>query len=319
MSDRDANSKIKVLEELGGELERVRPQAQAIARRRTRVLSALGTMLVVATMIGAAFTPPGRAITGEIGSWVGIGDEPTDSEHRDAVVIGTGAQADFNYEVVAERSGAGPESDHQACITIEFPDIDGLVAGSCVTPETANALAREKLTTPTIVGLPAALFPKAEVMVQGLASPAVDEVTVSYADVEGELHRVPASLDRLTEALARRIGVDAQTQSYVAFLPSDFLAPPSSPDDPLTTAQAEVALRRIQVEASANGVPISNATPSLSRAGSLAFALQAPDERFADRDDLAAQCRLELPGGADEAQIQACVLTAVEQRPKEVR
>jgi hypothetical protein len=314
MSEHSYGAPVRVLDELASELERVRPRAQLVARRRRRTLISFATVVLVALMVGASFTPPGRAITGEIGRWMGIGDEPSDSRNRDAVVIGIGEQSSFRYEVVATgAAGHSPDTTHPTpCLSVEFPAIDGLVAASCLTDEVRQALARDSLSMPTVVGLPAELYPEADVMVQGLAAPAVDQAFINYVDSEDQPQTVTAAVSRLGPTLASKIEVADQTNSYVAFLPPDLLDAPSAPDDPLTTTAAARALSHIEVSGTgADGQQVGSVAASTGRAASLGLALQAPEARFSDHDELAAQCRRQL-AGASEAEIEICVDEAVE-------
>jgi hypothetical protein len=74
------------LDALGAELARVEPDADRASRLssapRFRIAIAL---LVVGGLLIGSFTPPGRAIAGDIGRLVGIGD-PATTDHSDAPV-----------------------------------------------------------------------------------------------------------------------------------------------------------------------------------------------------------------------------------------
>src|SRR4051812_24874229 len=64
-------------------------QARGMRRRRRTWAVALTAGLLIAL----AFTPPGRAVTAQLGELVGIGEEPTvDRDNPEASVVATGRQ-----------------------------------------------------------------------------------------------------------------------------------------------------------------------------------------------------------------------------------
>ena len=320
------------LDELGRELERVAPNAASIAMHRRRYALIAASVATVAVLIGASFTPPGRALAGEIGSLVGIGDEPSVTADRDAVVIGVGEETSIPYEIVAtgrdsHMIGTPPGEAPNPCISLEFPTISGLAAASCLTDAAKADLERNKLNL-FVYGAPAELYPEAELIAQGIANADVAAISVEYTTIDGDRVTVPADISDLTDDLAQKIGVAEQSRSYVAFLPPTILEPPAFDGGPLTLANAQQALSKIEVIAyDVEGTELHRESAMHPNADT-ALTMTAPQGRFADgrrAHDAAVRCAQEIgvsaaprPGGDDlEAQIDACVADALQQPPPE--
>jgi hypothetical protein len=318
----NAEAPFRALEELRVELDRATPAAAAAVHARQRLNWAIAILLAVA-LLGASFTPPGRALTGEIGRAIGIGDEPTDNADREAVVIGTGEQAMFRYEVVATGAEgpdalAGTGGAVTPCFSVEFPDLGGLIGATCITDTMKTQLADAGVSAPAALGLPAEIYPDAEVMVQGLAVQRVDRIVVDYLDVDDEPRSVEAQVSTLDRRLADQIGIDETTKAYEAFLPADLLPAPAIEGGPLTVAWAHEALTRVSVRAlDADGAEIGQQAASASRAASSAFARHAPEARFASAEELADLCSQKLARGRGqgraigEEQILPCVFDLI--------
>jgi hypothetical protein len=301
------NRPIPALDELSRELERVRPVAIALVERRRRWVLTAAAAIALLLLVAGSLTPPGRAIANSVAHLLGIGDEPADSANRDAVIIGTGQASNFEYEVVAGHGQGGGDT----CLSVEFPSIGGLVGANCLTNDTRQALAENQLTTPLVVGLPGQLYPEAELLVTGLAPPGVSQATVSYVNADGSDGEAKAELSELDRDLARHIGVDEQAQAYVAFLPPTVLPAPQESNDPLTTTVAAEALKGIAVSAQTDQGQVVDVSASSSRAASLSLSMEAPEARFADRDELGERCRLQL-GPVSAAEIEVCIVDAIE-------
>jgi hypothetical protein len=183
-------------------------------------------------------------VTGDIGRIVGIGDEPTEAPTPNAVVIGTGESARYPYEIVAFSDS--PSSD--VCIGPEFPGIPGFQIADCATDEAQRDLAAKGVRA-NAYGVPDALYPEAELIVEGEARSDVASVEVTYTSVDGATHEGTASISELDDALAKQIGVSLRTKAFVAFLPPDVLEPPDQPGGPLTVENAQQGLDHIQVTA----------------------------------------------------------------------
>lgn len=200
--------------------------------------------LAIGLLIALAFTAPGRAVIGDIGRIVGIGDEPSEPPTANAVVIGTGVSATYPYEVVAFSDS--PSAD--TCIGPQFPNLPGFQVADCITQAARSDLANDGVRA-IAYGVPPALYPDAELMIQGEVQSDVTSVEVTYTSVDGESHSGAASISELSEDLAKRIGVSGRAKFFVAFLPPDVLEPPERPGGPLTVDNAQQGLDDITVTA----------------------------------------------------------------------
>jgi hypothetical protein len=297
---------------IAGEVAKPAPRARP---RRRPLAIALATGLLIVF----AFTPPGRAVTGEIAELVGIGDEPTETGDRDAVVIGTGEEGSIRYEVVA--TGASGRQIHPAdgpptpCIGVEFPGVPGPGGANCLTDAAMRGVRAHKVSRPFVTGAPAALYPTAEIVVQGLAVPGVTRVEVEYETADGEAEVAPAGLSFLDEDLSAAIAVTGKVaKSYVAFLPPTVLEPPAVEGGSLSDTNARQAVENMEAVAyDAAGNEVGREGVFL-RNGALAITMTPPPARFADGDlvqRLRFHCLDELSrsthGHFSDADIAACV------------
>jgi hypothetical protein len=228
-------------------------RVERIGERRSRIaprLMRLGVaaLALLAALVGFAFTPPGKAVSDELGELVGIGEPatlPPDpfpglGPRRPGVVIASGRAPDgAPYEVVASRgdpsSGRGPSKEGtvmqrgggaMTCLTVDLPESPerGTVE-FCVGPYRYGQ---------GVVGVNVAdrAFPdkerelagsKARYVLTALLSPKVERVEVSYQDAAGEGHVAFSDVGRVTRAIAKKIRTDHRVAYLVAFLPDDGL------------------------------------------------------------------------------------------------
>jgi len=228
MNERDD---LPALAELGSRLEAARgAQRQGLRPQLWRPAFVLPAVL--ALIVGLMFTPPGRAVTGEIAELVGVGEvggppsEPSRVGDFDPaseqVVLAVGETADgVRYEIVAYRSDrdVGEREDGAVCVNVEWlgPGTRSDLSGSCYAGTlrygaiccSAVSWANEEPTTPTAV-------PWAE----GQISPRVDSVEVSYVDAGEEDRTVEAVVGMITPEIAELLKIEHPSGKFFASLPS---------------------------------------------------------------------------------------------------
>jgi hypothetical protein len=232
-------------------------------------------------LVGLAFTQPGRAFTGDIGRIVGIGDEPTEPPSSNAIVIGVGESATYPYEITAFS-----DNPSDVCIGPQFPGIPGFQVADCATDAALRDLA-DKGIRAQAYGVPDALYPDAELLVQGELRSDAASVEVAYTSVDGTSHEGTASISELDDALARKLDVSEESKFFVAFLPPEVLEPPDQPGGPLTVENAQQGLDDIRVTArDASGAVVGSkvlgATPKAAERLSMFL---SPAGRFAGPTD----------------------------------
>lgn len=129
-------SELPALAELGERLEAAR---QARRRKPSNPLLRPAWLVpaVLVAMVGLAFTPPGRTLTGEVGELVGIGEvggpptQPSKVGDFDPatgqVILAVGEAADgAQFEIVAYRA-----KQDATCVNVEFLDAPPDRAGVC--------------------------------------------------------------------------------------------------------------------------------------------------------------------------------------------
>lgn len=211
-----------------------------------------GVLLAAAVAVLVAFlaaTPPGRSVAGELGTLVGIGDEPTEPvwAGERGVVIGAGEAAEsYRYEVVAQTNGGA------TCIAPQFPDVpksrgpDGVF--NCLTDESREALP-ERIVMPITYPAPQGFPTASGFILQGTTTPEVAAVAVTYQDADGNDAEAVVSFSRLDEELSRKIGVSDQAGFFLAFLPQAIFE--VDPTEPLAARISAIdeALSRVEVVA----------------------------------------------------------------------
>jgi len=284
MTDHDQLVSMKSFgERLAALADRDEATSQRSRIRRRRAIAAVG--ITVAALV--ALTPAGHAVAERLGDLVGIGDEPSEVHGRTAVVIGTGKEKEYPYEIVASSAGFNrierPGDPPVVCISVEFPGVSGVQAANCLTGA-AKAALPERLIDPIAYGAPSSLYPDAELIIQGLAVPEVESMELAYTSVDGTQSEAPVSVSYLGGALSEQIGVDEETRFFVAFIPADVLEAPARADGPLTIENATQALADIQItanDASGHVLATKDLINGVTRAAErLVFV--PPAARFAD-------------------------------------
>jgi hypothetical protein len=222
--------------------------------RRSRALGIAGGVLLL--LVGFSFTPPGGAIAEEVGEWIGIGDEPTDSfgtpfgmdaESEDQV-IGTGTTpTGVRFELAmntTEVTEPGRRTPPFTCVYLSFPD-RGVAsrAASCLTDAALRGFERGKVIETFPYLGPKALGEQSDLIVNVQGTTEVARVEVAYPDNRGE-QTVAATLAQFEAApaqSAKKLAGGAEPRgltplvSGVAFLPSTIFRqlPPNEQVPPL--------------------------------------------------------------------------------------
>jgi hypothetical protein len=214
----------------------------------------VAALALLAALVGFAFTPPGKTVSGELGDLVGIGEPATlppepfpglVGPRRPGVVIASGRAPDgAPYEVVASRgvaaepkstaagTGAGSVTARGGgrvltCLTVDLPE----------SPERGTVefcVGRPQHYARGVDGVNVAdrAFPdkepefagsKARYVLTAVLNPSVERVEVTYQDDAGEGHVAFSDVGRVTRAIARKIRTDDRVAYLVAFLPDDGL------------------------------------------------------------------------------------------------
>jgi hypothetical protein len=180
---------------------------------------------ILALILAASFTPPGRAATEWVGDLVGVGDvggPPTrPSEVRDfgpasdQIVLATGETADgVAFEIVAFRSDKQivEREEQTVCVNVEFPGRQSDPAGSCY----AGALRYGALCCSGVIFKDAA---SSVPRIEGEVHPDVDRVVISYVDESGAVQSVDATVGMITPEFAERLNIDHPSGLFIASLP----------------------------------------------------------------------------------------------------
>jgi hypothetical protein len=178
----------------------------ASARWR-RVRSWLGS-IGLGLLIGFAFTQPGRAVTGDLGRLVGIGDEPTVRDYGEvkvkSLVIGTAhTPTGSEVNIVASRPVKPKRGD--LCFSLDIP-LTRAAFGPCFTGS-SFATAQATGVAPAGISLtPPEFAPAGTLVLSGVVRSDVSSVTVSYLDADGERQTVPVDFAALSEEQAQALG-----------------------------------------------------------------------------------------------------------------
>jgi YD repeat-containing protein len=205
-------------------LEVAAPKESRLKRWRRWIAS-----LLAGALIAFAFTAPGRAITGELGRVVGIGDEPTEDLPLGAgslqTVIGTGAAPNGTaYEVVASTEVISIGQDQGAretCVRLDLLRVKEVHELNCITGTLERALASRKLFVRGTLASEA--LGDQGLIVKGPAAPVVARVVIVRKQRSGRSTTYPASLYRLDGSLTEAIEGDDPLRYVVAFLPSSLV------------------------------------------------------------------------------------------------
>jgi hypothetical protein len=237
----DASAARSATAERAAELA-ARPASRG-GRRRSR--PALVTATVIAAVGAFALTPPGQAVTDEIGELVGlaeVGGPPTESSQvgnfdpaTGQIVLATGATSDeVPFEIVAyrsDRSIVGRE-DSTTCVNIEFPTAKTDQVASCY----AGALRYGGVCCSGLtLGDDASAIPR----VVGEIRPGIERVLVTYVASDGSERSVDATIGMITPEFAERLAVENPSGKFIASLPElaeqgDLPEPLQGPAFPVT-------------------------------------------------------------------------------------
>ncbi len=192
-------------------------------RRRSRFRTWLAGLCAVGAI---AVSPLGAAIADELADLVGIGDPPSDTRPRDAIVIGAPATA-VPFEIVAigaEPTRVVPPGEEPIpCVAPEFPSVQVVGGQSCMDAELQRVLPRTVIN-PAAYGAPAELAANGAIIVQGFADPEVARVELVVPTPSGD-HTGPAEMATLSRSLSSQIGLDDRVRFFVGFVtPADISA-----------------------------------------------------------------------------------------------
>lgn len=212
---------------------------------RTRRVAAVA-LVFLGAVVAFAFTPPGRALSGELGELVGIG-EPAEVGERATlppsnappqfplrvrpVVIASGRTPDGTpYEVVASRGIDRQPRRVLTCLTVDLPASPALETGEiCLEPRHAQFRGRRKLEYITVADRAAQgrehqfAGSTTRYVLTALLSPKVERVDVMYRDARGNRQAAYSDVGQVDKRIARIIGTKPRLGYLVAFLPDDGL------------------------------------------------------------------------------------------------
>jgi hypothetical protein len=261
------SAQIGALSDFGRELERAiaadAPSAPVHHPRRAWAVAGL-ILLVAGALTGLAFTPPGRAVAGEIGRLVGIGEPatlparhfPNLTERGQPIVIASGRAPDGSpYEVVATRSvahtsggtAAGPAGEVSAapqpgedsgevetCLTADLPETpQARGVEFCVGQGDKGFIDQGNVLDGTNfidrmgeqVGDTASVGPQARYELTAELSPNITRVDVSYEDKAGNRVKAYSDVGAVNDEIGTKIGTEDRLGYMIAFLPDDGLPP----------------------------------------------------------------------------------------------
>lgn len=236
--------------------------AEAAPPRRPGFRLVLASACAAGAFVAFSFTPPGRAVAGDVAELIGIGGPPTiDHDEQggpfqptsEEIVIAKGATEDATrFEIVAfegkqseqalrqraqlqqqvlERIREAEEATGEESPPFVLPDV-GLSAGTCIAldwidqpnPRGGSVCIDGPPRNPLSIGgysdTEGSYGPAAEVIVNGLTSPEVARVGVSYETPGGERVAADVALGRLEGELAERAGASQEFGAFFAFIPA---------------------------------------------------------------------------------------------------
>lgn len=165
-----------------------------------------------AALVGFTLTPPGQAIAERVGEFIGLVD-------HGSVVIGLGEtpQEQHPYRVTA----SGEHAPGETCLFLQFTEVGDSGMGSCLAGPVPADLAAGSLS-PLVYSPPPGLMPSGSAVLQGLATPNVSRVEVSYATDGDEDASVSVDLADLDSNLLSKVELaDDPVRFFVAFLPPE--------------------------------------------------------------------------------------------------
>lgn len=199
-----------------------------------RVAAAVALALLVGGFL--SLTSAGRALSSDLASLVGIGDEPTLDQSKDSnlpasgksVVVAAGRLPGSSQRYEISAYAADPSSKihgskrESGCLNFDLPGLEtqkqvefGLV---CVDREQRKTLDFNSASDSL-----GRLGSAARFDVGGLVSDDVHKVKVSYQTDAGDRVQAPVAFARLTPEIADQTGSPYAFGRFVAFLPDDGL------------------------------------------------------------------------------------------------
>jgi hypothetical protein len=261
---RDPETQLPIVQAFGEELERAMAN-RAGSRRRSqrRVLS-----LCAAALLGVSLlTPPGRAATGAVGEWLGIGepggppsvDVPRQrgmlqKEPRSSIVLAAGRAPDgVRFEFVLESfpkpAKSDPPTEHfRRCLNLEWPE----GRRGQINPQFGCYQAFPPAVLDRAVvkrgGLIFDNTTTTHVQVAGLARADVSDVRILYKDEDGAKRDATVHFERVSSAVREQAGADGPVGVFIAFLPPAWLGYGASIDPrPCPPEQKEYVPDAIEV------------------------------------------------------------------------
>lgn len=238
---------VGALERLGQQFERL--EAEGLEGRRTGRTAVLVAVAIVAILVAASLTPPGRAVAGKLGELVGIGDEPT-GVGGTSVVIGVGeGPSGERYEIFASTElSPGIPADGATCIGLSIPASKQTIQGaSCLTEDQKHALERD-IVSPIAAPAPKELGLAGQTVVQGLARGDVASVGLEHSGADGTVTLIPVQFFPLTEELGTEIESEEAVGFFFALVPDELLFAGDERDGPVGNYASEVFSRlRLEV------------------------------------------------------------------------
>jgi hypothetical protein len=230
-------TQLPLVETFGEELERAMAN-RAGSRRRSqrRVLTLCAAGLVAASLL----TPPGRAATGLVGEWLGVGEpggppsiegdrqrgmlqkEPIRPTVLTAGRAPDGTRFEFVLESFAEPARSDPPSeDFRYCLNLEWPRTAGINPQfGCYQAFPPAVLDRAVFKRG---GLIFDNTSTTHVQVAGLARADVGDIRIRYKDEDGGWRDAPVHFARVSGPVGARAGADGPVGVFIGFLPPAWL------------------------------------------------------------------------------------------------
>jgi hypothetical protein len=238
-------TQLPLVEAFGEQLERAIANRHGSRRRsRRRVLTLCAAGLVAVSLL----TPPGRAASGLVGEWLGIGEPggpPTIEGPRQRgalqkepirpTVLAAGRAPDgvrfeFVLESFAEPAKSDPPAeDFRYCLNLEWPDAGtgGINPQYGINPQFGCYRAfPPAVLERAVVKRGGLIFDPSlttHVQIAGLARSDVSDVRILYKDEHGAKRDARVDFASVTGALRERAGADGPVGVFIGFLPSAWL------------------------------------------------------------------------------------------------
>jgi hypothetical protein len=232
-------TQLPLVETFGEELERaIANRAGSRRRSQRRVLTLCAAGLLAASLL----TPPGRAASGLVGEWLGIGEpggpptiegprqrgmlqkEPIRPTVLAAGQAPDGARFEFVLESFAEPGRSDPPSeDFRYCLNLEWPD----TRQGGINPQFGCYQAFPPPVLDRVVFKRGGLIYdntfSTHVQVAGLARADVSDIRILYKDDDGTKRDATVHFERVSGPVRARAGAEGPVGVFVGFLPPAWL------------------------------------------------------------------------------------------------